>query len=183
MAGAFGLAGCSSSGHQSAPTTSTTIMSTSAPTIGPGPGGSTSTSSTTTSAGSTASTLTAGGSPRNLVATTQLKAQLLTAFAAAKGVPQSDFTGPDPGTTYYAVIPSTGAYWALAHFTPTSSAGYQVDVGMQDGGAEGVFTEVQGSTTWSVRFGTFPFPCPGGPVPDALVRLWGLAYPSGCGQG
>jgi hypothetical protein len=119
-----------------------------------------------------------------------LKAQLLTAFAAAKGVPQSDFTGPDPGSTYYALVPpsgstGTGEYWALAHFTPTASAGYQVDVGMQDGGAEGVFTKAQapGSSTWSVKFGTLPFPCPGGPVPDALVKLWGMSYPSGCGQG
>jgi hypothetical protein len=117
------------------------------------------------------------------VATPALKAQLLAAFAAAKGDPPSDFTGPDAGSTYYALYPATGQYWALAHFTPTSSAGYQVDVGMQDGGAQGVFTEAQGSSTWAAKFGTFPFPCPGGPVPDALVKLWGLSYPSGCGQG
>ena len=176
------LAGCSSSGHKGAGTvtTSTSQPSQSVATIGPGaggPGGSGSNTSSTTGAAAL------GGAPQNLVATADLKASLLAAFAAAKGDPQSDFSGPDKGTTYYALVPATGEYWALAHFTPTAAAGYQVDVGMQDGGAQGVFTKAPGSSTWSVKFGGFPFPCPGGPVPDALVKLWGLSYPSGCGQG
>ena len=182
----MGMAGCSSAAHQSAPTTSTSSTSSTSPpppTIGPGSGAAGGSSSTTST------TVAAGGLSKNLVATPALKAALLAAFASAKGDPQSDFTGPDPGTTYYALVPSNGSagstaqYWALAHFTPTSSAGYQVDVGMQDGGAEGVFTQDQGSPTWSVKFGTFPFPCPGGPVPDQLVKLWGMSYPSGCGEG
>jgi hypothetical protein len=115
---------------------------------------------------------------QNLLATPQLKAQLLAAFAQAKGNPQTDFQGPASGSVYYAYLGSTDSYWALASFSLAPDAPEQLEVEMQDGGGSGIFTMSSGGS-WDVRYQGVPFPCPGD-LPSALVTLWGLQYGAGC---
>jgi hypothetical protein len=99
-------------------------------------------------------------------------------FAQAKGYPQSDFSGPVPGSLYYAYLPSTGSYWALATFSLVPGFPFQLGVDMQDGGNTGIFTMPSGAS-WQVRFGGIPFPCRGN-FPDALATVSALSYSPAC---
>ncbi|MGA2836519.1 MAG: hypothetical protein ABSF84_07980 [Acidimicrobiales bacterium] len=133
-----------------------------------------SSSVTTTSAG----TPTTGSGAQDLPASDQLRAELLTTFAASKQMPESYFTGPQPGTLYYAYLPSTRTYWALAHFGISSAAPSQTDVDMQDGGDVGVFSRRDGGA-WTMTVGGEPFPCPG-QIPDAVMTVWGMTPSGAC---
>jgi hypothetical protein len=153
-----GLAGCASSAATPSPRPSGTHSS---------PGR----TATTPPAGQ------AGSGAQNLVASSTVKAALLAAFAAEKGLPTGELTGPLPGSLYYGVSGST--YWAFAHFGLTSSAPVQAQVDMQDGGDIGVFSH-QGGQAWTTRIGGEPFPCPG-ELPADLMAVWGITSPGGCG--
>jgi hypothetical protein len=115
---------------------------------------------------------------QNLPATDQLRSDLLTAFVAFKQLPASYFTGPNPGTLFYAYVPSTESYWALAHFSLTASATSAAQIGMQDGGDIGIFTR-QANEPWKVMGGGIPFPCPG-ELPVEAMNLWGLVPAGSC---
>ncbi|MGD0881307.1 MAG: hypothetical protein ABSB09_07055 [Acidimicrobiales bacterium] len=104
--------------------------------------------------------------------------ELLATFAASKQMPVSYFTGPTAGTLYYAYLPSTGTYWALAHFGITPAAPIQTGVDMQDGGDVGVFRRQTGGE-WTMTVGGEPFPCPG-QIPDAVMSVWGLTPSGAC---
>ena len=139
------------------------------------------TSPTTASSSITATsapTPTTGAGAQDLPANNQLRAELLTTFAAYKQMPETYFSGPQPGTLYYAYLPSTGTYWALAHFGITSAAPSQTGIGMQDGGDVGVFTRQAGGA-WKMTLGGEPFPCPG-QIPDAVMTVWGLTLSGAC---
>ena len=155
-----GLTGCASSAHSATP---------SPPPSGAhsGPG----------RAATTAPAGLAGSGAQNLVASSTVKAALLTAFAAEKGLPASELTGPVPGSLYYG-ISGSGTYWAVAHFGLTSSAPFQAQVDMQDGGNTGVFSR-QGGQAWTTRIGGEPFPCPG-QLPADLMAVWGITSPGVC---
>lgn len=112
----------------------------------------------------------AGADAHNLAANGALKAALLAAYAAAKGLPEADVTGPLPGTLYYGIASTT--YWALAQFSLTPSAPPQAAADMQGGGNIGVFSR-HGDQAWTVRFGAIPFPCPG-ELPADLLSVWGI---------
>jgi hypothetical protein len=135
-------------------------------------------SSPVTSTSATTATTGTGGGARNLPADDQLRAALLAVFAADKQLPESYFTGPEPGTLYYAYVPSTATYWALAHFGITSAASSQAGVDMQDGGDAGVFTRPAGGA-WRMTLAGEPFPCPG-QIPDAVLAVWGLTLSGAC---
>jgi hypothetical protein len=155
-----GLAGCAGSAHSA--------------TTPPRPSG------THSSPGRTATTPPAGlagSGAQNLVASSTVKAALLAAFAAEKGLTTGELTGPLPGSLYYGVSGST--YWAIAHFGLTSSAPFQAQVDMQDGGNIGVFSR-QGGQAWTTRIGGEPFPCPG-ELPADLMTVWGITSPGVCG--
>jgi len=154
------LAACASSPHSAPPS--------------PPPTGATGSPATASAAPSATAT---GTGAQNLVASSNLKSALLAAFAGDKGLPQNDLTGPLPGTLYYG-ISASGEYWAVAHFGLTSSAPFQAQVDMQDGGDIGVFSR-QGDQAWAVRLGGEPFPCPG-ELPADLMQVWGLTSPGAC---
>jgi hypothetical protein len=119
-----------------------------------------------------------GTRAQNLVAGSSVKAALLAAFVAAKGLPQDEVTGPLPGTLYYGLDSSTGTYWAVARFGLTSSAPAQAAVDMQDGFDTGVFSR-HGDQAWTVRPGGIPFPCPG-ELPADLMSVWGMTSSGSC---
>jgi hypothetical protein len=114
----------------------------------------------------------------NLVASSAVEAALLTAYAADKGLPQDEVTGPLPGTLYYGIDSATGTYWAVAQFGLTPSASFDAEVDMQDGGNIGVFSR-HGDQPWTVHLGGIPFPCPG-ELPADLMSVWGMTSPGGC---
>jgi hypothetical protein len=119
-----------------------------------------------------------GSRAQNLVAGSAVKAALLATFAAAKGLPQDEVTGPLPGTVYYGLDSSTGMYWAVARFGLTSSAPAQAAVDMQDGFDAGVFSR-HGDQAWTVRPAGIPFPCPG-ELPADLMSVWGMTSSGSC---
>jgi len=140
---------------------------------------STGVSTTSTTATGVTTTTTSGG-PRNLTVTSADKAALTAAFVTAKKVAAGDITGTQPGTVYYAYVPATQTYWALATFVPSATAQQQTLVGMQDGGATGIFSRSAGGSWTMVGVGSFPF-CPSQtPIPPAVQAVWGLTDPTGC---
>jgi hypothetical protein len=79
---------------------------------------------------------------------------------------------------YYALVPSTNTYWAIASFIPTSMASQQTQVGMQDDGCCGIFTQTSGGQ-WMFTASYLGAPCPG-QVPADLMTLWHLTSPGDC---
>ena len=120
----------------------------------------------------------AGTLPKNLAAPASLRTDLLYAFASLKKTPTREFTGPVAGTLYYAYVPASGSYWAIAQFEPSAQATFQTKVNMQDGGNIGVFMRRAG-TPWHVALGGIPFPCPGA-IPQNVLALWSISYAQNC---
>lgn len=152
------LAGCSS-GPKQAQSTPPAPGSTSSP----------SASSTTAEPPSTTTTLVT----QNLVVTAAVRAALLQAGAALKGLPASDFTGLAPGMTYYAYDATTATYWAGAGLLPSPSS-LQAQVSSQDDGAYLLFSMPAGGVWTAVNdgLGGLPgSPCPA-PVPAVILALW-----------
>jgi hypothetical protein len=161
-AGVALLAGCSSS---PAPSSSTSTTAATTTTTTP-PTGTTGSSTTTTSATGVS----------NLSVTDELRSELLDAGAAHANLPPSDFTGLQPGTTYYAFDASTSTYWAAAGLVPSSSS-TDAQVASQDDGSYLLFTSPKNGT-WTVysdglggRGGT---PCPVA-IPVGVLQAWGWA--------
>lgn len=156
------LAGCAASAHPALPAASRTPAARA--------------SSARASASAAGSSAEAGA--QNLVANSELQAALLAAYAAEKGLPQDEVTGPLSGTLYYGIDNTTRTYWAVAQFGLTSSASFDAEVNMQDGGNIGVFSR-QGNQPWTARIGGIPFPCPG-ELPAGLMSVWGMTSPGIC---
>jgi hypothetical protein len=157
------LTGCSSSPPSSSSTTTTAASTTT----------STSTSTSSTSAPTTTTTTSATG-VTNLSVTDQLRTDLLDAGAAHHSLPPSDYTGLQPGLTYYAYDASTKTYWAGAALMPSSSS-EQAQVSNQDDGSYLLFTEPSGGT-WTVYDdglgGVGGTACPV-TVPPGVLQAWG----------
>ena len=62
------------------------------------------------------------GGAENLRASPHVLAQLVSAFAAGQHLRSSDVARTKPGSVYYAFMPSTATYWALADFVPSAQA-------------------------------------------------------------
>ena len=142
---------------------------------------STSTSTTAATGGSTTTTAKAAPTPavENLVATSQVKSELMAAFVAMKQVPAADAVGTTPGSVYYAYDTTTKTYWAFASFELSPSASYQVQVGWQDGGGMGLFSMAAGSP-WSVQQGGVPPYCSQVKFyPAAVLAVWNISEPTG----
>jgi hypothetical protein len=184
MLAAVTLAGCSSSpkatpgtgrgsstgSSSSAPRTSTTAKSTTS-TTGTTPPSSTAATSTTTST-------TAPATAQNLPVTDTIRAELLQAGAALNSLPTSDYTGLQPGQTFYAYDPASQTYWAGAALAP-SSASQQAQVAAQDDGSYLLFRQPAGGQWTAYTDGMSGVPgssCPA-PVPASILALWG--WPAG----
>ena len=93
--------------------------------------------------------------PVNLPVTDDVRAQLLQAGATLTGHPASEYTGLEPGTTYYAYDPNSGAYWAA----PALSGPKTFDAGvmLQDANSYMMFRKSgQGGTWVPLRVGYGP---------------------------
>ena len=95
---------------------------------------------------------------RNLSVTGATRSALTAAYAAFKGIPQSDIAGTRPDSVYYAFDPAADTYWAMAVFVATTTAPMNVTVNFQDGGDIGLFSKV-GAGSWQVRLGGEPAQC------------------------
>ena len=172
VAAGLAMSGCSAS---RAPARSAAGPTSSPSSAAPSPAGSPTSS---LSAVSPTASRSAVAAAVNLMATPQLRAQLLAAFAAAKGISRSDISQIVPGSQYYGQLTADGTYWALAQFTPSAQASEQTKVDFQDGAGLGIFTR-KADAAWTVTIGHIPFPCRGD-LPSALLRLWGLSLATGC---
>jgi hypothetical protein len=137
---------------------------------------------TTPSAPAPTKSLTATSSPRptssggvqNLVASTAVRSELLTAFATIHNIPVSYLVGSTPGSLYYAYVPATNTYWAMASYDPVHTDPLVVMVSFQDGGDTGLFKKV-GSAPWQVVLGGIPLFCGEERVfPQAVLEAWSL---------
>jgi len=144
--------------------------------------GSNQTTTAAASASAAASQSAAAPSPtptaiQNLIISSAEKSQLTAAYVASKRISISDLAGggPTAGSVYYAYDPSTEIYWALASFTPSSTASLTVQVGFQDGGSYGMYKKA-GSGAWQLQQPGFPEIC--GEVkffPQAVLTTWGIS--------
>jgi hypothetical protein len=173
-AAALVLAGCGSGGPASSSSTSTSTR-TRTPTHA--------TTKTTVlpfthpTIASTTSTAPAD-KPQNLVATDAVKAALVAAYVAHAGLPADQVAGTAPNSVFYAYVPPTNTYWAIAAFVPVAHASTPTLVAMQDDGCCGVFTMTPGAP-WTYVTGFLGKPCPG-QIPARLEELWELVYPTDC---
>jgi hypothetical protein len=175
--GAVVLAACSSSPSKSASTTTTTAATHHSTTTSSAPVTTTSTT-VAASATTTSTTLAAAAAPQNESATAQVKSSITAAYVAHNGLPAAQVAGPAPGTVYYAYVPQTKTYWAIASFEPTPNADMQTQVAMQDDGCCGIFTSSTG-TSFTDTGGFLGEPCPG-QIPAALFTLWQIQSPGDC---
>jgi hypothetical protein len=166
IAGAVGLAGCSSSSSGGQPSAA---GQTSAPVVPSRASGS-----------SPPASLPPTGPPlsqtQNLLATADVKAQLVQAGAATFTLPASDYVGLRPGDTYFAFDAATSTYWAGAALVPRSSS-LQAQVTTQDDGSYLVFTMPSGGGWLAYPVGASGEA--GGTcrisVPPPILKVWGWA--------
>jgi len=106
--------------------------------------------------------------------TDDIRSQLVAAGAALNSIPASDYTGLQPGETYYAYDPATQTYWAGAGLVP-SPASMQAQVSVQDDGAYLLFQRSQSGSWKAYDVGLAGTPdgtaCPVA-VPAAILGLW-----------
>jgi hypothetical protein len=152
----------------------------SSPSAGPG-----TTGTHASTSGSAASTNT-GRHPaaENLTISNTVRAQLIAALAAEVGVPTSEYTGFEPGLTYYALDTATGTYWAGAAPMPAPSTNpnqpTQAQVASQDDGAYDVYEKPPGGQWKLYATGaTGQDTACGVTVPPAVLAVWGWA-PGSC---
>jgi hypothetical protein len=111
---------------------------------------------------------------QNLAVSTAVRSELLTAFAAVKNIPVSDVAGSTPGSLYYAYVPATETYWAMASYEPARAVPLTVQVSFQDGGETGLFKKV-GSGSWQAETGGAPPFCAEiSYFPQAVLTTWSL---------
>jgi len=125
------------------------------------------------------------GTVANLPVNDQVRAELLQAGATLTGRPASEFSGLQPGKTYYA-LDSSGpnpTYWAAAGLSGPKS--YEAVVSLQDADSYMMFSKgADPAATWiPIRAGFGPIPageqpCP---IPEAVRDVWqwpaGKCYP------
>ena len=169
------VAGCSSVTH----------LATTSPTTTAEPTTRSTPSSTTTEQTTPASTTTQSPpAVENLVADATVRQDLLTAFSTFRSdgtntpgfaaIPQGAVGSIQSGSLYYAFIPSSSTYWAMASFDPTAAASQtSASVGFQDGGSTAVFARTQ-AETWTVKYVGW---CLTG-LPAAVAAVWGVKAPS-----
>jgi hypothetical protein len=116
---------------------------------------------------------------RNLVASPAIKSGLLAAYLAHSGLAGDQVAGSAPGSVYYAYLPSTRNYWAMAGSVPSSTASMQTEVSMQDEGCCGIFTQLSGATSWTYVSSYLGAPCPGAAPPEVLA-VWNLQPGADC---
>jgi hypothetical protein len=107
----------------------------------------TSTPPSTTS--TTSTTTTTNAVTRDLVVTPAVREGLTAADAAYHSLPVSDYTGLDPGVTYYAFDPTNNTYYAAAGLIPSPNS-QRAQIGVQDDGGYNLFTRSSLTTTWTV---------------------------------
>jgi len=139
-----------------------------------------------TSSTTTPTTLPVAGPVRNLVADTTVRQQLMAAFIAARSqptdtwaaIPAAAIGGIEPGSLYYAYVPSTNTFWAMASFYPTPGTEQtSAFIGFQDGGNSAQFARSDDGP-WAVKY---IGPCYTA-LPPEVQAAWGLGknpYP-GC---
>jgi hypothetical protein len=94
----------------------------------------------------------------------------------------ADVDGPVIGRTYYAYVPSTHTYWAVAYFQPTAAVkAQQQQVAFQDEGSSGFFQRQAGRSWVMLRHanGAGPWPCQGD-LPTDLLKAWDLTVNGSC---
>lgn len=181
IAVALGAAACSGGGPGpvARPPTTSTSAATSGSSIPE------STTATNPPATSTPPAVTA----RNLVADTSVQTALTDTFVSFRldaantpgyaALPPGSVQGITPGSLFYALVPSTGASWAVASFSPAPGISDTSSfIGFQDGGNIAVFTRPSDGP-WAV---VYVGPCTSAHVPAAVMTVWGLGrstYP-GC---
>lgn len=124
------------------------------------------------------------------MASAAVQAQLTAAFTASRSsatsfpgyaaIPPAAVGGIVPGSLYYAYVPPSGSFWALASFQPAPGASGSLLIGFQDGGATAVFTRTT-SGAWTVSYVGV---CNGGRIPPAVLAVWSLTpqpFPGGTG--
>jgi hypothetical protein len=104
---------------------------------------------------------------------------LLAAYLAHSGLAADQVVGTAPGSVYYAYLPSTQTYWAMAGFVPSSTASMQTQVSMQDEGCCGIFTQSAGAASWTYVSSYLGAPCPGAAPPEVLA-VWNLQPGADC---
>ena len=108
------------------------------------------------------------------------KAALVGAFVAFTHDPASAIAGTEPGSVYYAYLPSAGTYWAFARFLPSPSASQSTLVSLQDGGNIGIFRKQAEGDWMMLAEGGEPF-CPTrSAIPASVQVLWGFKDPPDC---
>ena len=127
-------------------------------------------------AGTPSATPTSPEGVRDLVITSAEKSELTATYVAFRRISPSDVSGggPVPGSVYFAYIPATYSYWALARFEPSSTASLNAQVGFQDGGNIGMFWKA-GAGSWHIASGGIPTVC--GELawfPPVVLTAWAL---------
>ena len=108
-----------------------------------------STTTTSPSTPTTASTATTIAVTRNLIVTPAIRSGLISADAAYHSLPVTDYTGLDPGMTYYAFDPTNSTYYAAAGLI-ASAKSIKAQIGDQDDGGFNLFTRPSTTTKWTV---------------------------------
>lgn len=139
------------------------------------------------SAGSTTQTMSSSPTPTpvsastaaaNLAVSDQIRTDLITAGAKARGLQASDFTSLRAGMTYYAYDPVTKTYWAGGELVPSPHS-YRAQVSSQDDGAYTLFTRsAYGDWTAMDEGMAGPNSAPGNAgcriaPPPSVLSLWG----------
>jgi hypothetical protein len=167
VGGSIALVGALS-GHTPSPVTTTTTATTASASKAPA-------SPQTPTRSTTAST-----SAQNLFATSAVKSALTAAYIAYTHFPASDIAGTEPGSVYYAYLPPTDTYWALAMFAPSATASGQTIFSLKDTGNVGIFSRQTGGNWSMISPGSLPF-CPSQTtIPSSVQALWGLSDPQSC---
>ena len=124
----------------------------------------------------------ADDTPVNLPVTDDVRAQLVQAGAVLTRQPADQYTGLQPGKTYYAYDPDNDTYWAAAALSGPKT--FQAAVMLQDANSYMIFhRQSQGGTWVAIGVGFGPIssgeePCP---LPPEMHDLWqwppGACYP------
>jgi hypothetical protein len=113
---------------------------------------------------------------RNLTVTPALRLALWKAYVAARS-PKTygyEVSQAERGSVYYAYVPRTRTYWAMASFDPSPRARFQTKVEFQGGTGNAVFTRKAGAARWTANVGERANPpCPGD-FPAEVLAAWSL---------
>jgi len=160
---------------------STTTLATSPATTSAG-GGSSSSSTTSSTDAMGTTTTTSATAVQNLQVSPAVRATLTSTFVNYKAIPASDVSGTVPNSVYLAYDPTTKTTWALAQFSPSSTASQQTLVGFQDGGALGLF-KMQAGGAWTVQTGGDAYACSESKYfPATVLAAWDIAQPTAAMQ-